>query len=471
MIKYRSIIILLLILLFFGCNTSKKRKLFEYVNSSQSNITFSNTIVENDSINPSDCLNCFNGGGVGIGDFNNDGLSDIVFSGNQVSSKLYLNKGSLQFEDISIPANFTTKSWVNGVSIVDINADGYDDIYLNVGGINCEGNCNNLLFVNNGLDKNGIPTFIEQAEAYGLADGKFSQQSIFFDYDNDGDLDVYIVHNVNNTKYSRNTPRPKKFWPEYLADYILRNDTFEGIDHPVFTNVSKELHVMHKGFGLGIGIADFNNDNLVDVYVSNDFITDDFLYLNKAHKDSLEPKFDEVSRQYLGHITLSGMGMDIADINNDCLSDILVVDMLPKDYKKHKRVMGKMNYTGYLATKFNDYTPQYMHNTLQLNNGILNGEPIKSSEVGFLYGISSTNWSWAPLMVDFDNDGDKDIYITNGYIKNVIDLDYLLFSMQNPTVFIPNKNSLKRFVNELPSIDYQIFFMNKKPITHLKMFL
>jgi hypothetical protein len=456
---------ILLTLLILGCNTNKKRNLFEYVDSSRSKITFSNSIVENDSINPSDCLNCFNGGGVGIGDFNNDGLPDIVFSGNQVSSKLYLNKGSLQFEDISIQANFLTKSWVNGVSIVDINADGFDDIYLNVGGINCDENCNNLLFVNNGLDKNGIPTFTERAEAYGLDDGKFSQQSVFFDYDNDGDLDVYIVHNVNNTKYNRNMPRSKSFWPEYLADYMLRNDIVEGIDHPVFKNVSKELHVIHKGFGLGVGIADFNNDNLVDVYVSNDFITDDLLYLNKAHKDSLEPTFDEASRQYVAHITMNGMGMDIADINNDGLSDIMVLDMLPKDYKKHKRVMGKMNYSGYLITKFNDYTAQYMHNTLQLGNGTLHSEPIKSSEVAFLYGISSTNWSWAPLMVDFDNDGDKDIYITNGYVKNVIDLDYIAFSTQKATVFTPNKNSLKRFVNELPSIQLPNFFYEQKANT------
>jgi len=463
MMKYKEIILcLLVILLFLGCNTNKKQELFEYVDSSRSNITFSNTIVENDSINPSDCLNCFNGGGVGIGDFNNDGLSDIVFSGNQVSSKIYLNKGSLQFEDISIKANFSTKSWINGVSIVDINADGYDDIYLNVGGINCDENCNNLLFINDGLDKNGIPTFTEQAEAYGLADGKFSQQSVFFDYDNDGDLDVYIVHNVNNTKYNRNKPRPKKFWPEYLADYMLRNDTIEGIDHPVFTNVSNELHVIHKGFGLGVGIADFNDDNLVDVYVSNDFITDDLLYLNKAHKDSLKPTFEEASRKYVGHMTMNGMGMDIADINNDGLSDILVLDMLPKDYKKHKRVMGKMNYSGYMFTRINDYTSQYMHNTLQLNNGLLHGEPIKSSEVGFLYGISSTNWSWAPLMVDFDNDGDKDIYITNGYVKNVIDLDYIEFSTQKANVFTPNKNSLKRFVNELPPVELPNFFYEQK---------
>jgi len=462
MVKYKNIILLLVIALFFGCNTNKKKHLFEYVDSSRSKIKFSNNIIENDSINPSDCLNCFNGGGVGIGDFNNDGLSDIVFSGNQVSSKLYLNKGSLQFEDISIPANFSTKSWVTGVSIVDINADGYDDIYLNVGGVNCEENCNNLLFINNGVDKNGIPTFTEQAKAYGLDDGMFAQQSVFFDYDNDGDLDVYIVHNKNNTKFNRNTPRPKNIWPEYLVDYILRNDTVEGIDHPVFTDVSKELQITHKGFGLGIGIADFNDDNLVDVYVSNDFITDDFLYLNQAHKDSVEPKFVESSKQYVGHITMNAMGMDIADINNDGLSDIFVLDMLPKVYKRHKRVIGKMNYSGYLVTKINDYTSQYMRNTLQLNNGTLDGEPIKSSEVGLLYGISSTNWSWAPLMVDFDNDGDKDLYISNGYVKDVIDMDYIEFSMQRSSVFTPKKDNLKKFVNELPAIKLPNFFYEQK---------
>lgn len=462
------ILLLLLILFFFGCNNNKKQNLFEYVNSSRSNIIFSNTIVENDSINPSDCLNCFNGGGVGIGDFNNDGLPDIVLTGNQVSSKLFLNKGSLRFEDISIPANFSTKSWVNGVSIVDINSDGFDDIYLNVGGINCEENCNNLLFVNNGLNKNGIPTFTEQAKAYGLDDGKYSQQSVFFDYDMDGDLDVYIVRNTNNNNYNRNIARPKNFWPEYLTDCMLRNDNVAEIDHPVFTNVSKELNITHKGFGLGIGIADFNNDNLVDIYVSNDFITEDLLYLNKAHKDSLEPRFEEVNKQYVWHQTSNAMGMDIADINNDGLTDILVLDMLPKNYKRRKRMMGSMDYSKSLISANNDYTTQYMHNTLQLNNGSLNGEQIKSSEVAFLYGISSTDWSWAPLMVDFDNDGDKDIYITNGYIKDLIDLDYINFSTPKPTVFTPNKSELKKFAENLPSIELSNFFYEQIDNTMFK---
>ncbi len=458
---YRNIILLFsLILLLTSCNNDTV--IFEYVDASRSNLTFSNTIIENDSINPVDCLNCFNGGGVGIGDFNNDGLSDIVFSGSQISSKIYLNKGSLQFEDISEDANFLTNGWITGVAIVDINTDGFDDIYLNVGGLNCVENCKNLLFVNNGLNKNGIPTFTERAEAYGLADGKYAQQSVFFDYDNDGDLDVYIVHNSNSTKLSRNKAMIKHLWPENLTDYMLRNDNIEGIDHPVFTNVSKELNVMHKGLGLGIGIADFNNDNLVDVYVSNDFITEDHLYINKAHKDSLNPKFYEVNKQYLGHATINGMGMDIADINNDGLSDIMVLDMIPKDYISQKRMMSSMNYGNYLFTQSNDYTSQYMHNTLQLNNGELNGEPIKSSEVSFLFGISNTNWSWGPLMVDFDNDGDKDIYIANGYIKNVIDLDYINFSLSKFRYFTPSKEKLKEIANDLPAIKLPNFIYEQK---------
>ena len=317
MILKNILSLFLLSLLLFSCNKGEKHHLFEYVESSHSHIDFINTIVQNDSVNPSDCLNCFNGGGVGIGDFNLDGLPDIVFAGNQVSSKIYLNKGSLIFQDISTESGFTTSSWVTGISVVDINEDGKDDIYLNVGGTNCEDNCSNLLFINNGIGKDGIPTFTEQAEQYGLDDGRYAQQSVFFDYDLDGDLDVYIVHNKNKTNFNRNTPRPKDRWPEYLTDYLLRNDRIEGADHPFFVNISNELQLDRRGFGLGVGIADFNNDQLVDIYVSNDFITDDFFYLNKAHKDSINPIFEEVSKDYLGHITTNAMGMDIADINND----------------------------------------------------------------------------------------------------------------------------------------------------------
>lgn len=446
-----------------GCDRNEKKDLFRYVDSSRSGITFSNVITEDESVNPTDCLNCFNGAGVGIGDFNNDGLPDLVFSGSQVSSRLYLNRGSLSFEDVSEKAGFVTSSWVTGVNVVDVNADGLDDIYLNVGGVNCEDNCNNLLFVNRGIDERGIPSFEEQAKEYGLDDGRYAQQSVFYDYDGDGDLDVYIVHNKNKTNFNRNTPRPKEQWPEYLTDFLLRNDSVEGIDHPVFTNVSKELKLDRRGFGLGVGIADFNNDQRIDLYVSNDFITDDFMYLNKFTTDSLKPFFEEVSRQYLGHVTTNAMGMDIADINDDGLSDILVLDMLPNEYTRHKRVMMEMNYSGYLMVTGNGYTPQFMRNTLQLGNGELNGRPVRSSEVGLLYGVSSTDWSWAPLMVDFDNDGDKDIYISNGYIKDVIDLDYIQFSMQN-NAFAPKLNNVQKFLDDLPAIKVpNVFYEHKGP--------
>ena len=460
---YKNIISLLsLVLLLSGCNNNKKKDLFEYVADSESNITFSNNIIQSDSIAIGECLNCFNGGGVGIGDFNNDGLPDIVFSGNQVSSKIYLNRGSLKFEDISEAANFKTNSWATGVSIVDINADGFDDIYLNVGGMNCEGNCKNLLFINNGLNENDIPTFTESAESYGLADGLYSQQSVFFDYDNDGDLDVYIVHNTNRAFFNRNMAVMQDFWPDYIIDYLLRNDTVEGVDHPVFTNVSKELNITHKGLGLGVGITDFNNDNLIDIYVSNDFITEDHLYINKAHKDSINPIFIEKNKQYLQHETNNGMGMDIADINNDGLPDVMVLDMTPNDFINQKRMMPAMNYNRFLNIKSRNFTPQYMHNTLQLGNGFLNGKVIKSSEVAFLMDISNTNWSWGPLMVDFDNDGDKDIYICNGYIKNVIDLDFINFSTKRNRFFTPDKKKLKQFVNHLPSIILPNFIYEQK---------
>lgn len=456
------LLVFLVLILFTACNPNPKKNLFEYVDPDKSQLDFVNTITENDSVNPIDCLNCFNGAGVGIGDFNNDGLSDVVFTGNQVSSALYLNKGNLKFEDISKKAHFMTKSWVTGVSIVDINADGWDDIYLNVAGIACDDNCFNLLFVNQGLNEEGIPTFKEQAQAYGLDDGNYATQSVFFDYDQDGDLDVFIVHNKNNTNYNRNIARPKQFWPEYLADYLLRNDAIEGIDHPVFTNVSKELQVNHSGFSLGVGIADFNDDQLIDVYVSNDFITEDLLYINKAHHDSLSPYFEESNKKYVGHMTSNGMGMDISDINNDGFWDILVMDMFPNSYNRQKRVLGGMNYSGHMVIKNNDYTLQYMRNTLQLTNGHLDEEPIRSSEVGFMHGISSTDWSWASLMVDFDNDGDKDIFVTNGYIKDVIDLDYIDFTTGKTNLFKPKKEKLKTYAKDLPAIREPNFFYEQK---------
>ncbi len=446
-----SLCIFLIILLFSCEKKDTKTPLFSYISPSHSNITFENTITENETINAINFQYCYNGGGVGIGDFNNDGLPDIVFTGNQVSSVLYLNKGNMKFQDVTKTAGIQTTSWTTGVSIVDINTDGYDDIYINVGGVNCNNDCPNLLFINKGLNTDGIPIFKEEAKAYGLDNANYSQQTLFFDYDLDHDLDAYIVSN-GNTKYGRNNPIPKDKFPDHLKDILLENKTREGIPHPIFEDVSQEKGIAHKGFGLGIAITDYNNDLLPDIYVSNDFITNDVLYLNQGSVAGYA--FAKADTDILTTQTYNAMGVDIADINNDALPDIAVVDMLPNKYERQKKMLGFNNYDKFLLSQRNGYTPQYVRNTLQLHNGIIEGTVLPASEVGHSAGISQTDWSWAPLIADYDGDGNKDIYITNGYVKDITDLDFINYSSQN-NVFGTSEareKKLQSLVNDLPGI-------------------
>lgn len=233
---------------------------FELVAASHTGIQFQNTIIENDSINVIDFQYCYNGGGVGVGDFNNDGLEDVFFTGNQIPCELYLNQGDLKFKAVGIEAGITTNSWVTGVSIVDINADGLDDIYLNVGGLNCLDNCHNLLYINQGLREDGnTPKFVEMAKQYGLSEPGYAQQTVFFDYDLDGDLDAFIARN-GNVRFDKNSPLPKRFYPEHLTDVLLENIQPKTLDHPYFENVSKSSGIIHKGFALGLGISDFNQN-------------------------------------------------------------------------------------------------------------------------------------------------------------------------------------------------------------------
>ncbi len=444
-----------LLILFSACRENQiENHLFTSVPSSHTSIDFENTITENSDINVIDFQYCYNGGGVGIGDFNNDNLPDIVFTGNQVSSKLYLNQGDMKFRDVSVASNLITGTWVTGVSIVDINSDGLDDIYLNVGGAHCNNDCTNLLFINNGLNNEGIPVFEEKATIYGLDDGNYSQQTMFFDYDLDGDLDAYIVHNGNSNR-DRNTPIPKKYFPKHLNDYLLENKTDTATNQIYFTNVSDSLGITHKGFGLGVAINDINNDHLPDIYVSNDFITNDLVYINRGTNDNgSHLGFEEMNKQILSKQTYNAMGVDIADINNDELPDIVVVDMLPNEYERQKKMLGSNNYDKFLLSQRNEYTPQYIHNTLQLHNGIVGKHIIPASEVGFASGIASTDWSWAPLIADYDNDGYKDLYITNGYVKDITDLDFVNYSKQNSMFGTPKarKEKFKTLVDQLPGI-------------------
>lgn len=449
-----------LVITLISCSTKDHTPyLFSYVPPEHSHLLFENTIIEDEVINAINFQYCYNGGGVGIGDFNNDGRPDIVFTGNQKPSALYLNQGNLQFTDITQSAGFITKSWTTGVSIIDINTDGYDDIYINVGGVDCNNDCPNLLYINKGLNKEGIPTFQEEAKAYGLDDAFYSQQTLFFDYDLDHDLDAYIVRN-GNTRFGRNNPIPKDKFPDHLKDMLLENTTPDSVSHPVFREVTQQKGISHKGFGLGVAITDYNNDLLPDIYISNDFITNDVLYLNQG--DSLEYAFAKADKEILTTQTYNAMGVDIADINNDALPDIAVVDMLPNDYERQKKMLGFHNYDKFLLSQRNEYTPQYVQNTLQIHNGYLGRQVLPASEVGYKAGIAQTDWSWAPLIADYDNDGLKDMYITNGYVKDITDLDFVNYSGQNNVFGTPETRAkkLQAFVQDLPGI-YLPNFMYK----------
>ncbi len=418
---------LILILCLISCEEEKVGIAYKVLSPSSTGIHFSNTITANDSINLVDYYYIYNGGGVGVGDLNNDNLPDLFFSGNMVGSKLYMNKGAMQFEDITSKAGMTTDRWAMGVSMVDINADGWLDIYVNIAGHE-SANKKNLLFINQGLNEEGIPTFLEKANDYGIADASFSVQSAFFDYDGDGDLDLFILTNCIDT-VDKTFIYDKAFAATkgQTIDRLYENlGTSDGMDHPYFVEKSLESGIVHEGYGLGLAINDLNDDGWPDIYVANDFMPNDRLYINQGNKS-----FKDLSEDYLRHQSYNGMGVDIADVNNDLLPDIMVLDMLPDNNDRRKSMLSGMHPKKFRLINQAGYIPQYVRNTLQLNRGTdLNGD-IHFSEIGQLGGIHATDWSWAPLLADFDNDGDRDIFISNGFVKDMTDLDFINYDANN----------------------------------------
>lgn len=422
--------LLLLILFFISCNKSsseqnnadeegeKQEPIFTLLFPDKTNIDFQNIINEGLNTNVLMYEYFYNGGGVAVGDVNGDGLEDLYFTSNMQQNKLYLNKNKMQFQDITTHAGVAGREgpWKTGTTMVDINADGKLDIYVcHSGNLQPEKKANEL-FINQGNGADGIPTFVEQAAKFGLDSPASSTNAYFFDADKDGDLDMFLLnHNI------KSLPVLDKARTAALIkdDDKVSGSRFYKNDKGFFRDITQQSGIQSSAlsYGLGAGIADLNQDSWPDIYVSNDYAVPDRLYINNKNGS-----FREVSHEQLGHTSNFSMGNDVADINNDLLPDIFTLDMLPEDNRRQKLLMAPDNYDKFDLGVRSGFHYQYMRNMLHLNNG--NGT---FSEIGQVSGISNTDWSWAALFADYDNDGLKDLYITNGYLHDYTNLDFLKY--------------------------------------------
>ena len=418
--------------------------LFTKLDNEVTGINFINQIENEEDFNIFLYRNFYNGGGVAIGDINNDNLPDIYLTANRGKNKLYLNKGNFKFEDITLSAGVLgNKAWSTGVVMVDLNADGLLDIYVcNAGNIEGDDQKNEL-FINN-----GDLTFTEKAEEYNLANSGFTTHAAFFDYDKDGDLDVYMLNNsfipVSSLGYENKRNLRANNWnvPEKVkggGDKLLRND------NGIFNDVSEEANIYGSlvGFGLGVTIGDVNNDLYPDIYVSNDFFEHDYLYINNQ-----DGTFKEDIKNWANHISLFSMGADMADINNDGKSDIFVTDMLPEGDERLKSTTNFETYDIYQLKLRNGYYHQYMQNTLQLNQGQ------SFSEIANYSGVSNTDWSWGALLFDMDNDGYRDIFVCNGIYHDLTNQDFIDFFedvARQQTALSGNKDQKQAIIDAMPS--------------------
>jgi enediyne biosynthesis protein E4 len=451
------------ILLFFMVtglvSCSHKKTLFESLPSSQTGIDFINKVEENDKYNVLDYMNIYTGAGVAAGDINNDGLVDLFFSGNKSSCEMYLNKGDFKFENITKAAGLITDRWCTGVSMVDINNDGFLDIYVNVAGSPKFGNTANLLYVNN---KNGI--FTEEGAKYGIADTRLTMNASFFDYDKDGDLDLFLITNPADERVNdvNTITEIRQHGESPGTDILYRNN-----GNQTFTDVSKEAGILKEGYSLGAAISDVNNDGWPDIYVSNDFLTSDILYINNGNGT-----FSDKTRECLKHTSFASMGNDVADFNNDGLPDIYTLDMLPEDNYRKKMIIPSAGYDKFQLLLQKGYEPQYTRNALQINNGRGPTGENSFSDIAFYSGVSATDWSWAALWADYDNDGDKDLYVSNGFYRDLGNLDYINYQarLQNPMGRQDIKKAEKlKAIKELASIPLQdYFFENNGDLTFAK---
>jgi hypothetical protein len=417
---YKTLIRLLFLLpicaVIVSCNSKKGNRVFVSLPESQTHIAFTNKLEKKKMLSILYYLYYYNGGGVATGDINNDGLDDIYFTANSKgNNKLYLNKGNFQFEDITAKAGVGGISdWCSGVTMADVNNDGLLDIYVSTVSSKYGLTGHNELYINNGNS-----TFTEKSEQYGLNTSCFTTQSIFFDFDRDGDLDCYILNQSHHPHANIADTSKRRTYDSLSGDRLYRNDINST---GKFTEVSKQagIYQSNLGYGLGLAVADFNNDGWDDIYIGNDFHENDYYYINNGNGT-----FTESGAQHFKHYSRFSMGNDAADYNNDGQLDLVTVDMLPPDEKTLKTYGSDENPDTYkVKLEIQGYQKQYSKNCLQRNNG--NGESF--SETSLISGVSATDWSWAPLFADFDNDGNKDLFISSGIVKRPVDLDYVRFA-------------------------------------------
>ncbi len=459
----RFVLLPLIILFFSNCskeNSENKDALFSKLDASQTGIDFLNEVKNGADMNIFKYRNFYNGGGVAIGDINNDGLSDVYFTSNLGTNKLYLNKGNFKFEDISKKAGVEgTKTWSTGVVMVDLNADGLLDIYVCNAGNSLGYQQKNELFINNGNN-----TFTEKADEYNLADTGITTHAAFFDYDKDGDLDVYILNNsfipVSSLNYSNKRDLRDKDWDvaEILkggGDKLLRNDNGKFIDVSEKSGIYGSL----IGFGLGVTVGDVNGDLYPDIYISNDFYERDYLYINNKNGT-----FTEQIQGWTSHISQSSMGADMADVNNDGKADIFVTDMLPEPDERLKTTTNFENYDLFTRKVNLDFYYQYMQNTLQINNG-----DNQFLEIANHAGVAKTDWSWGALLFDMDNDGYKDIYVCNGIYNDLTNQDFVDFfanEFMQKMVVTGKKEEIQTIISKMPSTPIPNYaFKNNKNLT------
>lgn len=418
-------LLLLYVLFCAGCGGEKKQDtLFTQLDKDKTGVNFQNTLFDGEPLNVLNYIYFYNGGGVAVGDINNDGLEDIFFTGNMVHNRLFLNKGGFKFENITDKSGVAEKEgWSTGATMVDINGDGLMDIYICRSADGNPARRENLLYINN-----GNLTFTEKAAEYGLADQGYSTQAAFFDYDKDGDLDMFLINHSLHQYATGAVDNPgwrKERQPAYECK-LYRADWNAQAKHPVYTDVTAQAGITSDvlTFGLGLAISDVNNDGWPDVYISNDFNEPDYLFINNgATGAGGAVTFTEKLNDCMDQTSLYSMGNDAADFNNDGLVDLVTLDMLPEDNHTQKMHSGAENFNKFQQLFSRGFYPQYSRNMLHKNNG--DGT---FSEIGQLAGVSNTDWSWAPLFSDFDNDGNKDLLITNGYVKDYTDMDFLKYS-------------------------------------------